>query len=186
MIRRACGNCGLSSNHNGQPCSNFKPFWPLERSPSVPPRVTWFRFGGAESAAVKLEHKPNKKSPHGSRLRLGKLHMRATVRLVSRRRSINELRPPSFALRNLSVPVCQIKAPLERSLNVPPRVTWFRFGWPECAAWMLEHQRNEKCPHGSRLRLGRLHMRARFYCFQYLLSSFKKYNVPFDFATCGQ
>ena len=33
---------------------------PLERSPNVPPRVTWFRFGRAECAAVKLERWPKK------------------------------------------------------------------------------------------------------------------------------
>ena len=51
----------------------------LERSPSVPPRGDWFRFGHDQCAAVRLEHQPNKKCPHGSRLRLGELHMRAMI-----------------------------------------------------------------------------------------------------------
>ena len=34
-------------------------------------------IGNVVRAAIKLEHQPNKKRPHGSCLRLGELHMRA-------------------------------------------------------------------------------------------------------------
>jgi hypothetical protein len=71
MIRRAFGiSFYLSSVRLAR--AGTSPKAPLERSPSVPPRVTSFRFDHAQCAAVMLERWPNKKCPHESRLRLGK------------------------------------------------------------------------------------------------------------------
>jgi hypothetical protein len=72
-LRRLCS----IFRHDVRACWHFTPKAPLEYSPSVPPRVLWVRFVSAECAAVTLEQWPNKKSPHGRRLRLSKLHMRA-------------------------------------------------------------------------------------------------------------
>ena len=40
----------------------------LERSPSIPPRGDWFRFGNDQCAAVKLESHSKKKGPSVFRL----------------------------------------------------------------------------------------------------------------------
>ncbi len=45
MIRRAFGNLVLFFTREARAFWYFTPKAPLEQSPSVPPRVTWFRFG---------------------------------------------------------------------------------------------------------------------------------------------
>ena len=40
-------------------------------------------------------------------------------------------------VQKLGTAATGLKAPLARSLSIPPRVTWFRFGYAECAAVKL-------------------------------------------------
>ena len=61
MIRRAFGFLFIFEREV-RAYWHFTPKTPLERSPSIPPRGDWFRFGHAQCAAARLEHQPNKKA----------------------------------------------------------------------------------------------------------------------------
>jgi hypothetical protein len=73
MDRRAFGLLFIFER-DVRACSHFTPGTTLERSPSIPPRGDWFRFGHVQCAAVQLERWRIKKRPHGARCQWQHVH----------------------------------------------------------------------------------------------------------------
>ena len=90
------------------------------------------------------------------------IHASGPVKTATSMIAVASAKGESFLQRQRGNVGRAVSIPLDNGTSIPPRGDWFRFGHVQCAAVKLEHLLNKKCPHGSPLRLGKLHMRARF------------------------